>query len=109
MFSLVVYFINFITGRNKNFYIANTWFEMNQELLDFNFALVGDDGKKEIEQPGLLKETENVYTLWCSGRSSIDGLLAEIQLVKRQDLFSLILNYFKPINDRIVSLFFLIL
>lgn len=105
IFSLVVYFINFFSGRNRNYNIAQTWLEKNAELLEYNFALVGDDGKVEVENPGLLKETENVYTLWCSGRASIEGMLTEIHLLKRQDLFSLIVNYFKPTNDKIVRFF----
>lgn len=101
---LIVYFINFFSGRSKNFSIANTWYETNLDLLEYNFSLVGDDGKKEIEQPGLMKETENVYTLWCSGRNAIDGMLVEMHLAKRQDLFSIIVDYFKPINDKIVRI-----
>lgn len=101
---LLLYFANFILGRTKNYSIASSWYEKNLELLESNFSLVGDDGKKEIENPGLMKETESVYTLWCSGRSSIEGLLAEIHLVKRQDLLSVVINYFKPTNDKIVSI-----
>lgn len=98
---LVLYFINYIIGRNKNYTFANTWYEQNIDLLQYNFALVGDDGKKEIENLGLNKECENVYTLWCSGRSAVDGLLVELQLLKRQDIFSIIVNFFKPSTDKI--------
>lgn len=104
---LLLYFANFILGRTKNYSIASSWYEANLELLESNFSLVGDDGKKEIENSGLMKETESVYTLWCSGRSSIEGLLAEIHLVKRQDLLSVVINYFKPTNDKIVSIEYL--
>ncbi|KAH9404403.1 Coiled-coil domain-containing protein 47, partial [Tyrophagus putrescentiae] len=99
---LLLYFINFILGRTKNFSIANSWYEKNLELLENNFSLVGDDGKKEIEYHGLMKETESVYTLWCSGRNAVDGMLAEIHLIKRHDLLSVVINYFKPTNDKII-------
>ena len=51
-------------------------------LLDQNFALVGDDGKKPIENPGIHKESENVYTLWCSGRANVEGMLVELKFIK---------------------------
>lgn len=100
--ALAIYFINYIAGRSRNIRIANIWFEKNKDILDYNFALVGDDLKQKIQEPGLLKETENVYTLWCSGRTMVDGMLIEIRLQKRQDLFSTIINYFKPTSDKIV-------
>lgn len=93
-----------MAGRSRNTKIANIWFEKNRDILEYNFALVGDDLKQKIQEPGLLKETENVYTLWCSGRTWIDGMLIEIRLQKRQDLFSTIVNYFKPTSDKIVCI-----
>lgn len=102
--ALAIYFLTYISGRSKNYKIANGWFEKSHDLLSYNFALVGDDGEKEIQNQGLIKETDNVFTLWCSGRAQVDGLLAEIQLIKRQDLFSIFMNYFKPSSDKIVRL-----
>ncbi|KAH9423963.1 Coiled-coil domain-containing protein 47 [Dermatophagoides pteronyssinus] len=107
IFALAIYFLNYMAGRSRNIKLANTWFEKNKDILEYNFALVGDDLKQKIQEPGLLKETENVYTLWCSGRTLIDGMLIEIRLQKRQDLFSTIVSYFKPINDKILIKAFL--
>lgn len=42
----------------------------------------GDDGKIEIESNGLIKETENTYTLWCSGRTCCEGMLVELKFIK---------------------------
>ncbi len=103
---LVVYFINFITGRNKNQKMADTWFDVHKELLYSNFALVGDDGKKEIENAGLIKETESVFTLWCSGRVCVEGMLVELRFLKRQDLVNVISRYIKPALDQIVRHFY---
>ena len=61
---LTVYFINFFIGRAKNQKIADTWYTAFKGLLQDNFSLVGDDGKLENSQPGLIKESENVYLLW---------------------------------------------
>ena len=101
---ILIYFINFLTGRSKNSKVATSWFESHRDLLDSNFALVGDDGKKEIQEHGLIKETESVFFLWCSGRINCESMLVELRLWKRHDLVSLISKLFKPVNDQIVSL-----
>lgn len=95
---LVIYFLNFFTGKAKNQKIANAWFSSNKALLESNFALVGDDGSKNIEdiETQMQKESENMFTLWCSGRSCCEGMLVEIKLLKRQDIVSLISNAMKP-------------
>lgn len=98
---LLVYFINFVAGRNKNQKLAMAWFNSHKQILESNFALVGDDGKKEIENPGLVKESENVYTLWCSGRVCVEGMLVELKFLKRQDLVNIMSNMFRPASDQI--------
>ena len=99
---LLVYFINFIAGRNKNQKLALAWFNSHKQILENNFALVGDDGKKEIESPGIQKESENIYTLWCSGRICVEGMLVELKFLKRQDLVSVISNILRPASDQII-------
>lgn len=101
-FIIVIYFVNFIAGRSKNESLANAWLDVNGPLLQSNFALVGDDGKKEIENHGLLKDMENVFYIWCSGRVGIDGMLIELRLWRRHDLLSVIQKLLKPVNDQIV-------
>ncbi|GFS39507.1 coiled-coil domain-containing protein 47 [Nephila pilipes] len=98
---LLVYFINFIAGRNKNQKLAMAWFNSHRQILENNFALVGDDGKKEIESPGIQKESENIYTLWCSGRVCVEGMLVELKFLKRQDLVNVMANMFRPASDQI--------
>lgn len=44
--------------------------------------LTGDDGKQAVENGGLQKESENVYTLWCSGRTNMEGMLVELKFIK---------------------------
>jgi len=42
---------------------------------------VGDDGSSEEPQQGILvKETESLYSLWCTGRVGCDGMLVEIKV-----------------------------
>ena len=63
----------------------------------------GDDGvAKEVSSGVLMKESENVYALWCSGRQCVEGMLVELKLLKRQDLINLLLRIFKPASDQIV-------
>lgn len=70
----------------------------------FSFSQPGDDGTgKEPTQGVLMKESENIYALWCSGRSCVEGMLVELKLLKRQDLVNVLLRLFKPASDQIVS------
>lgn len=79
---LVVYFLNFFTGKSKNTKLANAWFTTHKTLLEDNFSLVGDDAKLDSESPGLIKESENMFTLWCSGRTCCEGMLVELKFIK---------------------------
>lgn len=76
---LVVYFINYTMGKNKNIKIANAWLSSHRSLLEDNFALVGDDTKKDDSTPGFIKESDSIYSLWCSGRSLVEGMLVELK------------------------------
>nr|CAG4641816.1 EOG090X08PA [Eurycercus lamellatus] len=98
---LVLYFVNFFVGRSKNQKIAETWYQAFEPLLKENFALVGDDGKLENTQPGLMKESENVYLLWCSGRTACEAVLFELRLMKRQDLVAVVTSLFRPQPDQV--------
>lgn len=118
----LLYFINFFAGSSKNQKFAQEWYDQMREILKQQFALVGGspqiDGQKKDEdtemsssgikkQKGLIKGTESMYTLWNSGRIGLDGLLVEINLLKRQDLFSMALNLLKPSKDTLVLRFLL--
>ncbi|XP_034250269.1 coiled-coil domain-containing protein 47 [Thrips palmi] len=98
---LTVYFVNFFTGRSKNQRIANAWFSTHRQILEENFTLVGDDGKMEIETPGLIKDSEHMYTLWCSGRLCCEGMLVELKLLKRQDLVAVFAQLVRPSLDQV--------
>ncbi|CAH1376641.1 hypothetical protein MTP99_018039 [Tenebrio molitor] len=99
---LVVYFINFVTGKSKNTKIANVWLQTHRQLLEDNFSLVGDDGALEKnENVGFIKESENVFTLWCSGRTCCEGMLVELKLIKRQDLVAILSGMMRPTLDQV--------
>lgn len=100
---LTVYFLNFLAGKNKNCKLATAWLSAHKELLETQFSIVGDDGvAKEVTSGVLMKESENVYTLWCSGRTCVEGMLVELKLLKRQDLINLLLRVFKPASDQVI-------
>ncbi|XP_055595174.1 PAT complex subunit CCDC47 [Uranotaenia lowii] len=100
---LLAYFANYLFGNKKNSSIANLWLSTHKSLLEDNFVLVGDDGKKETQGSTLafIKESESVYTLWCSGRTCCEGMLVELKMIKRQDLVSLIAGIMKPVQDQL--------
>jgi len=100
---IVVYFLNFFTGKAKNQKMANQLFNAHRNTLESQFSLVGDDGTKNIEeiQEPLIKESENIFRFWCSGRICCEGMLVELKLLKRQDLVGVISNIMKPSHDQI--------
>merc|ERR1711972_1057710 len=88
-------------GKGKNQKLAEHWFSTHLPLLEDNFDLVGDDGKKEIEEHGLIRESDNIHTLWCSGRVGCEGMLVELKFLKRQDLIGVISHMMRPTSDQI--------
>lgn len=98
---LMAYFTNYFLGKSKNAKIANLWLSTHRSLLEDNFVLIGDDGKKENESAGFTKESESHYTLWCSGRTCCEGMLVELKMIKRQDLVAVLGDIMRPTQDQI--------
>lgn len=122
--STLLYLVNFFVGKAKNQKFAQEWYEQSRELLKQQFALVGgaptlneapgaQKRNDEVEaylasikkQRGLIKASESLFTLWNSGRIGMEGLLVEINLLKRQDLFSMALNLIKTSRDSLTLRF----
>nr|CAI5843584.1 unnamed protein product [Callosobruchus analis] len=102
MSGLIVYFVNFATGKSKNTKIAHAWFQTHRQILEDNFSMVGDDGSLDRnDNVSLVKESENIFTLWCSGRTCCEGMLVELKLIKRQDLVAIISGMMRPTMDQI--------
>lgn len=128
--AIFLYFSNFLYGKSKNYRLAQAWFQSHRELLERNFYVVGDDGTsanllasgdaakktnaiEDTPEPAensnddfdgkLIKDSENSYGLWCTGRQTCDGMLAQLKLVKRQDLINgVIMQMIKPQSDQII-------
>lgn len=116
-----LYAINYFIGSSTNKNLAFHWYEHSRDILKQQFSLVGGspqlpEGKKDSDeltaiahkkQKGLIKSTDSVYYLWNSGRVGVDGLLVELCLLKRQDLFSMALNLLKVDKDTVYFRFLL--
>lgn len=100
---IAMYLLNYVIGRNTNQSIALEWFDNVRGLLEQQFALVGDDGVNACPESGtaVQRETDCSYTVWCSGRVGVNGMLIQIKTMKRQDLLSRIMGLFSPQKDRI--------
>lgn len=64
-------------------------------LLDRNFSKIGGG------QGVIMHESASIFKLYASGRRHCQGLLAELQLVARQDAFSIIMDVVNPTEDLI--------
>ena len=112
--ALLGYLINFLIGRSKNARLASTIYLSQRDLLEKNFTLVGDNGQtrsitstddqanNDLTSANMHKESESLYILWCSGRTSMESMLIEIRFMKRQCLFNSLASMIKSINDTIV-------
>ncbi|XP_032241135.1 PAT complex subunit CCDC47 isoform X2 [Nematostella vectensis] len=99
---LAAYALNFFAGRTKNSKLATAWLKSHKELLESNFHIVGDDGQAEEPQQGIMvKESESLYSLWCTGRTGCNGMLVELKLQKRHDLVNVMSYLVKPVKDSI--------
>ncbi|TWW70322.1 Coiled-coil domain-containing protein 47 [Takifugu flavidus] len=101
---LLAYIMNYIIGKNKNGRLAHSWFSSHRELLESNFALVGDDGtsKEAVSTGKLNQENEHIYNLWCSGRVCCEGMLIQLKFLKRQDLLNVLARMMRPACDQVV-------
>ncbi|KAA8585439.1 hypothetical protein FQN60_004133 [Etheostoma spectabile] len=100
---LLAYIMNYIIGKNKNSRLAQAWFNSHRELLESNFALVGDDGtsKEAVSTGKLNQENEHIYNLWCSGRLCCEGMLIQLKFLKRQDLLNVLARMMRPACDQV--------
>jgi len=102
---IFIYILNYVYGKSINYSIAYNWFTENRPKLETEFALVGDDGtsqEPELEGGILIRETDNSYLVWSTGRIGCRGMLTSIKLSKRQDVLGLAISIFRPNFDRVV-------
>ncbi|KAJ6803262.1 uncharacterized protein M6B38_107610 [Iris pallida] len=100
---LVAFAFNFFTGKRQNELIALAWasrFATPGSIFDKNFSLLGTgDGKNDA--PLLLKEGQDAFKFYASGRRFCGGLLATMELKSRHDLIARIVDLVFPKKDTI--------
>ncbi|XVF45900.1 hypothetical protein PTKIN_Ptkin02bG0245300 [Pterospermum kingtungense] len=99
---LIVFAINYFTGKRENENLALAWaakFATKGSIFEKNFSLLGV-GEGE-DSPLLLKEGQNVFKFYASGRRFCQGLLATMELKSRHDLVSRLFNLVVPCKDEI--------
>jgi len=92
--AIVAYIINYFIGKRKNEQIATSWASTVSKAFQSNFSKVGEG--KNI---GIVKESQHIYKLKATGRVNCVGVQATLQLRKRHDLFSLIIEIFSSEED----------
>lgn len=100
---LVMFAINYFTGKRENENIALSWaaqFAGKGSIFEKNFSLlgIGDGGD---DAPLLLKEGQTTFKFYASGRRYCQGLLATLELKSRHDLIAKIYNMVVPTRDEI--------
>ena len=66
-------------------------------IQESQFALVGDTGEATTESSlSMMREADHIFTLWCSGRSYMEGMLVTLKMIKRQDVFSQVNQKVRP-------------
>ena len=99
---LVIFVINYFTGKRENENVALSWaskFATKDSIFERNFSLLGV-GEGE-DSPLLLKEGQNIFKFYASGRRYCQGLLATMELKSRHDLISRLYNMVVPCKDEI--------
>ncbi|VFQ89650.1 unnamed protein product [Cuscuta campestris] len=99
---LIVFVINYFAGKRENENIALAWatkYATKDSIFEKNFSLLGV-GETD-DSPLLLKEGQNVFKFYASGRRYCQGLLATMELKSRHDLISKLYNLVVPCKDEI--------
>jgi len=119
---LALYAANYVYGRAANQRKAAKWFAATRPILAQNFALVGDDGRAALlaqeagegspaplapQRPAkptydILRESDSLYSIYCSGRLHVTSMVVELRLLKRQDLLSVGLGLVRAGADEAV-------
>lgn len=100
---LIVFVINYFTGKRENENLALAWaakFATKDSIFEKNFSLLGV-GEGGDDSPLLLKEGQNVFKFYASGRRYCQGLLATMELKSRHDLMARLYNLIVPCKDEI--------
>eukprot|EP00249_Psilotum_nudum_P010277 c22444_g1_i1 orf=104-1621(+) len=97
---LVAFAFTYFIGRKENEAVALAWaaqYACKDGILEKNFSLLGTgDGP---DAPLLIKEGQNVFKFYASGRRYCQGLLSTMELQSRHDLLARIWYIASPRRD----------
>ncbi|PKA64772.1 Uncharacterized protein AXF42_Ash016803 [Apostasia shenzhenica] len=100
---LIIFIINYFIGKRQNELIALCWasqFATKDSIFDKNFSLLGTGDGKE-DSPLLLKEGQDVFKFYASGRRYCQGLIATMELRSRHDLIARVMDLLLNKKDSI--------
>lgn len=98
----LIYGVVFWFGRKENEKIALAWateFAGTDAILEKNFSMIGFGDKPEA--PSLIKEGQNTFKFYASGRRYCESLMATLVLKNRQDLLCRLVYLVFPVKDEI--------
>ncbi|KAI5077911.1 hypothetical protein GOP47_0007735 [Adiantum capillus-veneris] len=102
IFFLIFFAIAYFLGKKENENIALAWaaqFAGKNGIFDKNFSLLGTS--TEPDSPVLIKEGQNIFKFYASGRRFCRGLLATMDLQCRHDLITCMWYFVSPRKDEI--------
>uniref|UniRef100_A0AC35TU72 Coiled-coil domain-containing protein 47 n=1 Tax=Rhabditophanes sp. KR3021 TaxID=114890 RepID=A0AC35TU72_9BILA len=102
--AMVIYGLNYGYGSNANSNIAFNWFNANLPYWHTKYALVADNGVSDnLDGDVLLKITDNLFQVFCSGKTGYENMLTQLRLNKRQDLIGTIIDHVQINSDSVVQ------
>ncbi|EGG19759.1 DUF1682 family protein [Cavenderia fasciculata] len=81
------YVVNYFIGKKTNQALVSLWGQKARSLFVRNFSFLGDSNQFTI-----IKVDPNTYNFTCSGRVNCYGAQVSINLKKRQDLFTQLMD-----------------
>jgi len=97
---LAAYIVNFFLGKRKNEAVALEWanaFCSEGAVMERNFSLLGPGDTEEGEI--MMKDSHSIFKFYASGRRFCKGMLAALDLKRRQDLLSYLIQPVMPKDD----------
>ena len=93
-----LYILFFFIGSSRNSSIASSFLATHRPFLSSQFASLSSYNPASFPsslqtKDGFYYDSYSLFKLYCSGRRYITGCMIELQLMRRQDLFSVLLSY----------------
>ena len=86
---IIYYIFNYFMGHKENENIAKALMSRYHPYLKEQFSQVGENNEGALTQ-----QSHSNYTVWCTGRKGVEGMMVEINLIPRQDLITIWRNKF---------------